>query len=90
MARLSDAKATYQIQDFALHNQVIQAIHDLLDATGVVPPMDIENIDIVSPQFLERRFKGDVQGLQVIPDIRRLLFDTVVASLVVRSILNSG
>ena len=68
----------------------MQAVYHLFNRGSKVPPMDIENIDIVGPQFLERRFKGDVQGLQVIPDIRRLLFDTVVASLVVRSILNSG
>ena len=68
----------------------MQAVYHLFNRGSNVPPMDIENIDIVSPQFPERRFKGDMQGLQVIPDIRRLLFDTVVASLVVRSILNAG
>ena len=68
----------------------METIHDFFYGGIPVPPMDIENIDIVGPQFLERRLEGDVQGLQVIPDIRRLLFDTVVASLVVRSILNSG
>ena len=55
--RIGDA---YEVEDLSLRHKRVQAVHDLLDARGVVPPMDVENIDIVSPQFLERRFKGDV------------------------------
>ena len=72
MARVSDARATYQIQDFALHDQVIQAVHDLLHATGVVPPVDVEDVDVVRAELLEGVVDGVVHRLEVVADVAAL------------------
>ena len=36
-----------KIEDFALNNNVVESVHDFFDGTGVVPPVNIEDVDIV-------------------------------------------
>lgn len=79
---------TYEIQDFSLSDEVVQTVHDLLDAGSVIPPMHIENVDVVCLEFLERRLHGDVQRLDVVPEILRLLLELgCFQTLVVRRVL---
>lgn len=41
--RDSKIERTYQVQDLALADQVVQTVHDLLDGSTEVPPVKIED-----------------------------------------------
>ncbi len=43
---------TDQVQDFALGNKIVEAVDNFLDGGGVIPPVDIENIDVGCTQSL--------------------------------------
>ena len=38
----------HQIQDLALHDEGMEAVHDLFDGGSVVPPVDVEEINVGS------------------------------------------
>lgn len=78
---------TYEIQHLPLRDEVMQAVHDLLDGGLVVPPMHVKEINVARTQFLQARVDGDVHGLDIVSDVVDLDFDVVLTSLVVGSIL---
>ena len=73
-----------KIQDLAFHNQIVKTIHDLLDATCIVPEMDIKQIDVGGSQLLERILNGDVHGLDTVTRVENLLFDRFVVGVEMR------
>jgi hypothetical protein len=78
---------TYQIQDFALHDEIVQAIHHFLDPGRPVPPVEVQNVDVGGAQLLQAGFDADVHGLDAVSDIKHLLRDGVVSALVVGAVL---
>ena len=40
-----------QIKDFTAPHQIVQRQHDLLDRGRVIPPVDIEEIDVIGLEF---------------------------------------
>ena len=53
-------KEAYQIQDFAIHDQDVQAVHDLLDRGMAIPPVNVKDVNIRCLQILETRINGQV------------------------------
>ena len=47
-------------------DQRIQRLHELFDAGRVVPPVNVEDIDIVGPEFAQGVLKGNTQAFLVI------------------------
>ena len=81
--RVGDA----EVEHLALRDEVVQAVHHLLDAASVVPPVHVENVDVVRAQLLQRIFNRDVHRLEVVARVVRLLRDVILSTLVVRSVL---
>ena len=44
-----------EIEHLALNDEVVQAIHDFLHAGGIVPPMELQDIDVVCAELFQRR-----------------------------------
>ena len=42
-----------EVENLALHYEVVQAIHDFLNAAGVVPPVNVQDVDVVRAKFLQ-------------------------------------
>ncbi len=66
-------ECTYKIKNLSCCNEMMKAIHDFLDAGRVVPPVEIENVDVVRAKLLQGRFDGEMQRLGAVSDIMRLL-----------------
>ena len=49
--------------------------------------MDVEDVDVVRAQLLERRLDGDVQRLDIVSGVVRLLLDVLSISLEVGCVL---
>ena len=58
----------------------MKRVHDLLDRSGPIPPVHVQDIDIRGAQFLEGCLDGDVEGLCVIPAVIHLVGVSVLAS----------
>ena len=43
-----------EVEDLALFDEDVKRVHDLADRGGVIPPVDVEDVDVVSLEFLER------------------------------------
>ena len=52
-----------QVQHFAALHHVVQALHQFWDRCRKVPPVDVEQIDVIRLQFLQASFQGNVQRL---------------------------
>ena len=65
--------ATHQIQDFALHDEVVQAVHNLFDARVIIPPVQVEDVDVVRAQLLQRAVQGHIHRLEIVADKTCLL-----------------
>lgn len=76
-----------EVQDFACGDEMVQIVHNLFDAGGEVPPMQVEDVDVRRPQFLQRGLDADVERLCRVTVIRGLLRDAVVAGFPIRRIL---
>lgn len=55
-----------KVKNLALHDEVMQGAHRLLDGSGVVPGVDVEDVDVVTPKLLERCINGDAQRLRAV------------------------
>ena len=64
---------TNQVKDLALSDEVVKTVHHLLDASSIVPPVHVEDVDVVCPQLPERILHRDVHGLEVVPGVVHLL-----------------
>ena len=51
-----------EVEHFALADDVVEALHELGDADGEVPPVHIENIQVVGLQLLQAVAEGEMQG----------------------------
>ncbi len=47
---------TYKVENFALRDKIVETVHDLFNTGGIIPPMQIQNVDVVRAQFLQRSF----------------------------------
>ena len=43
-----------QVEDFTAPHQIVQGQHDLLNGGGVIPPVDIEEIDVIGLELDQR------------------------------------
>ena len=66
--RVGETHRDAEVEDFAGDDEVVQAVHHLLDARLPVVPVHVEDVDVVCAQLLERRFDRVVQGLHVVAD----------------------
>ena len=64
-----------EIEDFTLFHQIVEAVHDLLDAAGVVPPVKVEDVDVIGAKLPERGVDGVVKGFRVVSSEVRFLWD---------------
>lgn len=55
-----------EVQDLALDDEVVEALHELGDARAEVPPVHVEEVDVVSLQLPEGGAHGGVQALAAI------------------------
>lgn len=76
-----------KIQDLALLNQMVKAPHHLFDACLIVPPVDVEEVDEVGTEFLERRVDGGVKGLDAVAGKERPLLHGRITSREVARVL---
>lgn len=77
---------TYEIQDFALYDEMVQTVHHFFDTCGVIPPVDIEDINVGGTQLLQGIFQGEMHRFDVVSNVVCLLAD-VCCSFVVASVL---
>ena len=61
----------------------MKRVHDLLDRSGPIPPVHVQDIYIRRAQFLEGCLHGDVEGLCVIPGVIHFVGVFIFASLIV-------
>ena len=65
----------------------METIHDLLDGGVEIPPVEVENINVVGAKLLETGFNTDLQGLCVVSGVVGLDFNVVVSTLKIRRVL---
>jgi len=68
----------------------VETIHDLFDAGLVVPPMDIENVNVGCTQFSQGDIDRKEEGLGAITDVVGLPHNSAVKTLEVGQILKRG
>ena len=71
----------HQIEYLTLYDEVVETIHHLLDRGIVVPPMNVEKVNIVGAELLQACVDAEVHTLGIIPVIVHLLYDLRVVSL---------
>jgi hypothetical protein len=57
---------TYEVEDLARKDEAVEGLHQLRNAGGEVPPVDIEEVDVGSVESLEGRLNTDMQGLEAV------------------------
>ena len=67
--------ADAEVEDFARGDGVVEGVHDFGDRGGVVPPVDVEQVDVARLEFLEAGFEGDVEAFGVVARVILLEFD---------------
>lgn len=55
-----------QVQDLASADEVVEALHDLLARGRVLPPVQVQNVDVIGLELLERLLDGDLHALRVV------------------------
>lgn len=79
-----------EVEHLALRDERVQAVHDLFDAGHIVPPVEVEDVDVVGAQLLEGCLEGVVQGFGAATDVRGLLLPFGLVALIVARILGGG
>lgn len=64
---------THEVENLPLDYQVMKSVHHLLNAGRVIPPMDVENVDVVRTKLLQGRVNREGHRLQVVAGIVNLL-----------------
>ena len=59
---------TYKVENFAGHDELVEVVHDLLDAAPVVPPVNVQKVNVRRAQLLERVVHGVDHGLEAVAD----------------------
>jgi hypothetical protein len=58
-----------KVQDLSGPHDVVQGEHNLLDWRRVIPPVNIEDINVVGLQFEQGGFKRVLEGFLVVPSV---------------------
>ena len=58
-----------KVQDLSRPDDIVQGEHNLLDGRRVIPPVDIEDINVIGLQLEQRGFKGVLEGFLVVSTI---------------------
>jgi hypothetical protein len=58
-----------EVQDLSTPDQIVQGEHNLLDGCRVIPPMEIQNINVIGLQLDQGSFEGMLQGFLVVSGI---------------------
>lgn len=58
-----------EVQDLATLDDLVQTLHDLLDRRGVIPPVNVEDIDIVGLELEQRAFERVLERLFVVAGV---------------------
>lgn len=77
----------YLIKYFSLLNEDVEAVHDFLDGCLPIPPMDVEDINVRSLQFLQAGFHAEVHRFHIVSCIHSFLLDPRLSTHVIRGIL---
>ena len=64
---------THEVDDLPSLHQRVKGLHHLGNGGSIVPVMDVEQVDIVGAQPLERGLQANVQGFGVVARIEDLL-----------------
>jgi hypothetical protein len=81
--RIRDA----QIQHLARLNHIVQRQHNFLDTGRVLPPVNVEDIDIVSLESPQRVLQTETHGFGAVAGIVGLDLDALVRDLERRGVL---
>ena len=66
----------------------MEAVHDLLDGGGVIPPVDVQDVDVVSAELLQGRLDRHDHGLGTVSGIVNFLTEGFrLSTLVVGGVL---
>jgi hypothetical protein len=57
-----------KVEDLALSNQGIETMHDFLNTGSEVPPMNVQQINVIGTKFLQRTVDRDMHGLEGVAD----------------------
>ena len=60
---------TYQIQDPARDDEIVQPVHHLLHGGVQVPVVEVQDVDIRRPQLLQARLNAELEALEVVADV---------------------
>ena len=81
---------TYKVENFAGHDELVEVVHDLLDAAPVVPPVNVQKVNVRRAQLLERSLDSEVHRLGAVATIVDLCLDRWVELLELRRVLHNG
>lgn len=48
-----------EVENFPSSDDVVEGLHEFGNRGGKVPPVDVEEVDVVCLEFLQTRFEGD-------------------------------
>ena len=71
-----------EVQNFVGRDEVVKAVHNFFDGGLVVPPMDVEDVNVVCAEFLEAGCHAEMKRLEVIACVVDLLLSSVRALIV--------
>ena len=60
---------TYQIQDLARNDEIVQPIHDLLHRSVQVPVVQVQDVDVRRLQFLKTGLNTELEILEVVTNV---------------------
>ena len=60
---------TYQIQNLARDDEIVQPVHHLLHGGVQVPVVEVQDVDIRRPQLLQARLNAELEALEVVADV---------------------
>ena len=72
-----------KVKNLASLDEVMQRVHHFLDGGLKVPPVDVEDVDVVSAETSERLCDGNVHGLFVVSNVVDTLLHSGIDALVV-------
>lgn len=78
----------YEVKDLAGHDELMKVVHDLLDATSVIPPVNVQEVDVRGAQLLQRSLDGEMHRLGVVADVVDLGLDCGIDLLELRRVLH--
>ena len=87
----TSGRGTYEVEDLAGDDEVVETIHNLLDVSRVVPEVDVEEVDVVCAEALEALLNGEHERLDVVAGVVHLLLEGIITSTeVVRILRGTG